>query len=188
MEGSSILDAAMFYGMLIICILVLILRATSSGSSSSKRESPKDPADAGREASEPVPVREDAFIPGQRAGAAVMGVFVVVTSGDPQTQFLAMLLSTKMKGQGKSVRILLCSDGGHMAIKGSHQTAVKPFGKSPQDMLVGLQQGGVRIEVCPFYFPNHGKSATDMLDGITQSNPDDVANALMEPGIKLFTF
>lgn len=188
MEGSSNLDAVMFYGMIIICVLVLLFRTTSSSSSASKRESPEIPDDARRDAPEPAAEvdREDALVPSQRQ--AVKGVFVVVTSGKPQTQYLAMLLSTKMKGQGKSVRVLLCDDGGHMGVHGGAQTIVKPSGKSPQDMLIELQQNGVRIEVCPFFFPNHGKAQTDLLDGITPSNPDDIANALMEPGIKLFTF
>lgn len=188
MEGSPSLDAVMFYGMIIICVLVLLFRSTSSSSSSSKRNAPEATADAGRDSqeSEADAYRDDDLVPGQRQ--AIKGVFVVVTSGKPQTQFLAMLLSTKMKGQGKSVRILLCDDAGHMGVHGGAQTMVKPFGKSPQDMLMGLQQSGVRIEVCPFFFPNHGKAQTDLLDGVTPSNPDDVAVALMEPGIKLFTF
>ncbi len=121
-------------------------------------------------------------------GGSIKGVFVMVTSGEPQTQMVAMSLSTQVLDKGKYVRILLCGPGGDMALRNSSGVILKPLGKSPQMLLQGLIQKGVPVEICPFYLANRAESEADLIDGIAIAKPPVVADGLLEPGVKLFTF
>ena len=119
---------------------------------------------------------------------AVEGIFVVVTSPDPQTQLMAMVLSTQTLKKGKSVRVLLCSTGGDLALKSGKEVVLKPINKSPQMLLKNLINNGVTVQVCPLYLPNKEASLSDLITGVTQAKPPLIADILLEPGVKLFTF
>ncbi len=122
-------------------------------------------------------------------GGFVKGLFVIVTAGDPQTQLMAMSLSTQVKLKGKTIRILLCDSAGELAVKGSRETVLKPIDKSPQMLMKALISQGVKVEVCPFFLANKSfASPADLIEGVTVAQPPLVADALLEPGIKLFTF
>lgn len=116
------------------------------------------------------------------------GLFVFVTSPDPQTQMMAMVLSTQVLTQGKSVQILLCSSGGDLALKNGEEVILKPKNKSPQALLKGLMGKGVKVQVCPLYLPNKDATADALIEGVTQADPAVIAETLMQPALKLFTF
>ena len=116
------------------------------------------------------------------------GLFVIVTSPDPQTQGMAMVLSIQARKQGAPVRVLLCGPGGDLALKGSPQTVLKPRDVTPQGMLSTLIGMGVTAEVCALYLPNNGKSPGDLIDGIGVAKPPAIASAIVEDDTKLFTF
>ncbi len=118
----------------------------------------------------------------------VKGVFVVITIGYAQTQLMAMSLSTQVKLKGKTIRILLCDAAGELAIKGSRETVLKPIDKSPQMLMKALIDQGVKVEVCPFFLANKPATPADLIDGVSVAQPPLIADAMLEPGIKLFTF
>jgi predicted peroxiredoxin len=115
-------------------------------------------------------------------------MFVVVTSPEPQTQLMAMVLSTQAVMKNKHVHILLCGPGGDLALKGGKEVTLKPKNVSPQMLLKGLIKKGVPVQVCALYLPNADKTPADLIDGVTPARPPAIAGALLEPGIKLFTF
>ncbi|MDM8515201.1 hypothetical protein QUF76_03290 [Desulfobacterales bacterium HSG16] len=116
------------------------------------------------------------------------GIFVVVTSPEPEIQLMAMSLSTQIMGKGKSVRIMLCGAAGELAVRGSKEVMLKPLDKSPQMLMKNLMNSGVVVEICPFYLPNRGLSPADLVVGINVAKPPVIAEGLIEPGVKLFTF
>lgn len=115
-------------------------------------------------------------------------LFVVVTSPDPQTQGMAMVLSTQALKQGAEVQMLLCGPGGDMALKGAPQTVMKPRGVTPQGMLKALIEMGVEPQVCALYLPNNGKSPADLIEGVGVAKPPAIAAALLAEEARLFTF
>ncbi|MCP4112260.1 MAG: hypothetical protein GY749_43175 [Desulfobacteraceae bacterium] len=121
-------------------------------------------------------------------GAFIKGVFLVITTSDPQTQLMAMSLSTQIVAKGKSLKILLCGPGGDLALRDGKEVILKPINKSPQMLLKNLINNNIRVEICPFYLANRGGSMADLINGITPANPSLVADGLLEPGVKLFTF
>jgi predicted peroxiredoxin len=118
----------------------------------------------------------------------VKGLFVVVTSPEPQTQMMAMVLATQAQMKGKTVQVLLCGPGGDLALKESKEVILKPRNKSPQMLVKGLMEKGINVQVCALYLPNKGKTIADLIHGVTPAEPPSIAEALLEPGIKLFTF
>lgn len=122
------------------------------------------------------------------AADEVKGLFVVVTTPDPQTQMMAMVLSTQTLKKGKSVQVLLCSAGGDLALKNSQEVILEPQKKSPQMLLKNLLKEGVSVQVCPLYLPNKGAVITDVIEGVTQADPSLVADVLLQPDINLFAF
>lgn len=208
-------DVLWFYGIILFFIVLYLFRSRSSGTTASRSADP--PADrpggeptapAGRAEqpgapppesgpSEPAPsptapetVQEAilGFTERQAGAGTVTGVLVAVTVWDPQVQMMAMSLSTQILAKGKSVRILLCGPGGELALKEGKEVIIKPLNVSPRTLLKNLIQKGVKVEVCPFFLAERGGSPADLLDGVAQANPPLVADAILAPGTKLFTF
>lgn len=115
-------------------------------------------------------------------------LFVVVTSPDPQTQGMAMVLSIQARKQGAEVQMLLCGPGGDLALKGAPQTVLKPRDATPQGMLTALIEMGVEPQVCALYLPNNGKSPADLIDGVGVAKPPAIAAALLAEETRPFTF
>lgn len=120
------------------------------------------------------------------------GLNVIVNSAEPQTQMMAMVLSTMaVKKHKKMVNITLCGPAGDLAVKGMKSTPVKrPDGKSPTPKmaLIGLIKAGARVQVCPLYLPNAGKDKAVLLEGITVAKPPMVAAKLLDSEFNNLTF
>lgn len=115
-------------------------------------------------------------------------LFVTLTSGDAQTQMMAMVLATQSANQGVSVRILLCSKAGKLAIKGAESTEFAPANKSPKQLLMGLIDRGVTVEVCGIFLPNNAYTTEDLTDKIGVASPPEIAAYMNRESVKLFTF
>lgn len=116
-------------------------------------------------------------------------LFVVVTSPDAQTQAMAMILSSEAVKKKVPVRMLLCGPGGDLALKSNSGTAMKPSGKTPQQMMQGLIQGGATVELCALYLPNSGgKTEADLIDGVKPTRPPVVSDFMLKSDVRYFTF
>ncbi len=178
-------DVLLFYGIIIVFVIIYFFRnKRSTSDTDGKADSGSQPGHH-RASDEMIKVRNAA----NTAGGEIKGIFVVVTSSEAQTQLVAMSLSAQAKGKGKYVRVLLCGPGGDIALKNGKEVILKPIDKSPQMILKGLIKSGVTVEVCPFYLANkEGASESDLIEGIKKADPSLVADGLLEPGVKLFTF
>lgn len=118
------------------------------------------------------------------------GLFVTVTSDEIQTQMMAMVLSTQAIKKGAAVRMLLCGPGGDLALKDGEETMLKTAmgERSPQMLLKGLIKNGATVEVCAIYLPNKGIDADALIDGVGSAKPPAIADFLLDPDWKNFTF
>ena len=114
--------------------------------------------------------------------------YVVVTSADALTQYMSMVLSTQAKEKGANVDILLCGQAADLALKDSKETLLKPQDKSPQMLMKNLINGGVKVEVCPPYLPNAGKSAEDLLEGVSVAKPPVVADKMLDKNTQILSY
>lgn len=115
-------------------------------------------------------------------------LFLVLTSGDQETQMMAIVLATQSANQDVPVRILLCSDAGYLGIDGTESRQFEPAGRSPKELLNGLMQRGVTVEVCGIFLPNRELSEQDLIDGITVASPPEVAEYMKGAHVRYFTF
>jgi predicted peroxiredoxin len=124
------------------------------------------------------------------AGEKTEGLFVAVTSEDPQTQMMAMVLSTQAMKKGAAIEMLLCGPGGDLALQAHEQTLFKtPMGeRSPQMMLKNLIKNGATVEVCAIYLPTKGITADALIEGVGSAKPPKVADTLLKPDWKIFSF
>lgn len=115
-------------------------------------------------------------------------LFIVITSADAETQMMAMVLATQSANQDVTVRILLCSEAGNLAIEGYHSPAFAPVGRSPKQLLTGLIERGVTVEVCGIFLPNRDYSDSDLIPNVGTANPAEVAAYMKQDNVRYFTF
>lgn len=115
-------------------------------------------------------------------------LFVGINSGNPQSQGVALLLANQAVAQKAQVRILLCSEGGQLALKDRESAALKPVNKSPKEILQGLIKAGAKVEVCAIFLPNSDWKATDLIEGVGVAKPADVTAYLLQAHVKTLTY
>lgn len=119
-------------------------------------------------------------------------VVTVVTSPDPQTQLMSMVLTMAAAQQGAKAHILLCGPAGDLALKDAPESATA--GQAPRDMSPqGLMQmirdkTGATVEVCAIYLPGRGEDPSVLLDGIGVAKPGEMAAKLMAPDARVLSF
>jgi len=115
-------------------------------------------------------------------------LFVVLTSDDAETQMMAMVLATQSLNKDVPVRVLLCSAAGDLALKDSESTSFAPADRSPKQLMMGLMDNGVKVDVCGIYLPNRDYTEADLMDGIGTAAPPEVAEYMKQEGVRYFTF
>jgi predicted peroxiredoxin len=115
-------------------------------------------------------------------------LLVVVTTDDPITQLMSMVLATQTMKKGATVDVLLCGEAGSLAVKNSPEILLKPNNKSPQMLLKSLIENGVNVELCPPYLPNKEKTASDLIDGVSIAKPSLVAEKLLHENTKILSY
>merc|ERR1711879_675931 len=111
-------------------------------------------------------------------------MFIVVTTDDPITQLMSMVLATQTSKKGATVDVLLCGEAGSLAVKNSPEVLLKPKNISPQMLL----QNGVSVEICPPYLPNKEKTTADLIDGVAVAKPSQVADKLLHKDTQILSY
>lgn len=115
-------------------------------------------------------------------------VLVILSSDSLQTQGMAMVLANTMAQRGATVNVLLCDQAGDLALKSYAAPPLKPKDLTPGQMLRGLlEQGGV-VNVCALYLPNSGHSKDELIDGVAVAAPTEMADQMLNPAMRTFTF
>ena len=112
----------------------------------------------------------------------------IVTSGSNETQAMAMILTTQYVREGGTAQVLLCDDAAELALQDADMGSevVQPADASPRQMLKGLMQAGVEVQVCAIFLPDRADTEDDLREGITVARPDTIARAMARPDSKLF--
>ena len=115
-------------------------------------------------------------------------LLVIVTTDDPVTQLMSMVLADRSMKQGATVDILLCGGAGSLAIKDSVEAFLKPQNTSPQMMLKNLIRNNVNVELCPLYLSNSEKSVPNLIDGVSVAKPNRIAGKLLREDTKILSY
>ncbi len=116
----------------------------------------------------------------------------VVTSPEPQTQLMAMVLTMQAAQQGAETHILLCGPAGDIALRDAPAAATAgqpPRDMSPQGLMQMIRENtGASVEVCAIYLPARGEDASVLLEGIGVAAPGEMAARLMAPDTRVWSF
>jgi|GEM_PF-1997842 len=115
-------------------------------------------------------------------------LLIIVTTDDPITQLMSMVLADRSMEKGATVDILLCGSAGSLAVKDSAEVFLKPRNTSPQMMLKNLIRNNVNVELCPLYLSNSEKSVPNLIDGVSVANPTRVADKLLREDTKILSY
>lgn len=119
-------------------------------------------------------------------------VVTVLTSPEPQTQLMAMVLTMQAVKGGATGHILLCGPAGDIALKQAPASATapqKPKGMSPKSLMQQIMaKTGTQVEVCAIYLPNKGVGPEALIDGVTVASPPDMAARLMADDTRVLSF
>jgi hypothetical protein len=115
----------------------------------------------------------------------------VVTSPEPQTQLMAMVLTMQAVQQGTQVHMLLCGPGGDLALRDAPATATAaqpPRDMSPQGLMQAIMDQGGTVEVCAIYLPGRREGPEVLLDGVGVASPPDMAAAMLADDARVWSF
>lgn len=116
------------------------------------------------------------------------GMFTVITNADDQTRMMALVLTRQAVDRGREARILLCSYGAELALQDYEGPSFEPAGRNPQQMLQGLINDGVQVEVCAIYLPQADADESDLIDGVGAAKPPQVGEYMGREDVRYFTF
>lgn len=115
----------------------------------------------------------------------------VVTTPEPQTQLMAMVLTMQAVRRGVPTHVLLCGPGGDLALADPPAAATAPQpprGMSPQGLLQQIMAAGATVEVCAIYLPGRGATTEALLPGIGVAQPPAMAGAMLGEGTMVWSF
>lgn len=115
----------------------------------------------------------------------------ILTSAEPQTQLMGMVLTMQTIQAGASSYVLLCGPAGDLALKEAPASATAPqapMGMSPQGLMQKIIEAGATVEVCAIYLPNKGVDATALIEGISAAKPPAVAARILADETRIMSF
>ncbi len=128
------------------------------------------------------------------AGAAQASedkLVTVVTSAEPQTQLMAMVLTMQAVQKGAETRILLCGPAGDLGLADAPAAATAPQpprGMSPQGLMQAMMKQGAKVEVCAIYLPGKGAGPEVLLEGVGVAQPPEMAGAMLDDDARVWSF
>ena len=115
----------------------------------------------------------------------------ILTSEEPQTQLMSMVLTMHSMKAGAGAYVLLCGPAGDLALKDAPEAATapqKPKGMSPQLLMQKIIEQGATVDVCAIYLPNKGVGADALLDGVGAAKPPAMAARMLATGTRIMSF
>jgi predicted peroxiredoxin len=115
----------------------------------------------------------------------------ILTSQEPQTQLMSMVLTMQSMQAGAGAYVLLCGPAGDLALKDAPASATapqEPKGMSPQVLMQKIMEQGATVEVCAIYLPGKGVAQDALLDGIGAAKPPAVAKRLLADDTRIMSF
>lgn len=122
----------------------------------------------------------------------VPNLVTVVTSAEPQTQLMALVLTMQAAQQGAKTHIMLCGPAGDLALKDAPASATvgqPPKDLSPQGLMQMIREKtGATAEVCAIYLPGKSLDPSALLDGVGVADPAEMAGRLMAADTRVLSF
>ncbi|MCG3266625.1 hypothetical protein [Yoonia sp. I 8.24] len=119
-------------------------------------------------------------------------LITILTSPEPQTQLMAMVLTMNAMGAGAEAEVLLCGPAADIALKDA--PAATTAGQPPRDaspqglMQMVMASNDLKVQVCAIYLPGLGADASVLIDGVTAAAPDAMGAAIVADETTVMSF
>tara|TARA_R100001369_G_scaffold82376_1_gene114014 strand:- start:644 stop:1084 length:441 start_codon:yes stop_codon:yes gene_type:complete len=119
-------------------------------------------------------------------------MITILTSDEPQTQLMAMVLTMNAIDAGAQAEMLLCGPAGDIALLDAPASATAgqpPRDASPQGLMkMMMANKGLTVQVCAIYLPGKGTDASVLIEGVTAAAPDAMGAAIVAPATTVMSF
>jgi hypothetical protein len=118
-------------------------------------------------------------------------VLTDVISGDPETQFMALVRTRSAKSVGEALGTLLCSAGGDLVLAEAPESEIAPLqlqGATAQGDLKTLITEGVQVDIWAIFLPNRTFGKEALIEDVSVVKPDDIGNLIICLGIRILSF
>ncbi len=118
-------------------------------------------------------------------------MLTILSSGDTETQAMALVLSNQAAKSGTPVHLLLCGAAGDIALDTPPEAAtrvVTPKGMSVRSLLETLMNQGGTVDVCAIYLPNRKLTLDALIKGVGSAKPPVIAAEMLASDTRLATF
>lgn len=115
-------------------------------------------------------------------------VLVTVTTGDAQTQAMAMILTSQLVQRGADVRILLCDQAGEMGTTAFEGPTFKGPDANAQQILQKVMKGGAQVDVCALFLPNSDFTQDDLIEGVGAATPQEMGEYMIDEDVRFLSF
>lgn len=119
-------------------------------------------------------------------------LITILTSPEPQTQLMAMVLTMNAMAAGAKAEMLLCGPAGDIALKDAPASATAgqpPKNASPQGLMkMMMAKNGLKVQVCAIYLPGKGADASILSEGVTAAKPNAMGAAIVAKDTALMSF
>jgi len=119
-------------------------------------------------------------------------LITILTSPEPQTQLMAMVLTMNAVNAGAEAEVLLCGPAGDIALTDAPASATAgqpPRDASPQGLMkMMMAQMDLNVQVCAIYLPGKGADASVLIDGVTAAAPDAMGAAIVADNTTVMSF
>ena len=119
-------------------------------------------------------------------------LITILTSSEPQTQLMAMVLTLNAINAGAEAEMLLCGPAGDIALINAPASAVTgqpPRDASPQGLMqMMIAKKVLKVQVCAIYLPGKGTDASVLIEGVVPAKPDAMGAAIVAPRTSVMSF
>jgi hypothetical protein len=119
-------------------------------------------------------------------------LITILTSPEPQTQLMAMVLTMNAINAGAEAEMLLCGPAGDIALNDAPASATAgqpPRDASPQGLMkMMMAQMNLNVQVCAIYLPGKGADASVLIEGVTAAAPDAMGAAIVADNTTVMSF
>jgi len=115
-------------------------------------------------------------------------LLTILSTGEDETQMMALVLTHQALEQGAEVTVLLCGEAGYLATEKGESKKFAPIDRSPRDLVRSLLSQGATVEICAIFLPNRDLDEDDLLKGVTVARPPEITRLLLHSDTHVLTF
>jgi len=115
-------------------------------------------------------------------------LLTILSTGEEETQMMALVLTHQAVQQGAEVTVLLCGQAGYLATDEGPSRRFAPLDRSPRDLVRALVSQGADVRICAIFLPNRDLDDDALTEGVSVARPPEITRLMLDPNTRLLSF